>query len=226
MDGLDELEEYMRTARILDVCGFPATTGGAHPRKLVILQGGVGVVAKAADASGGAAEMVPREVAAWLVARALGWGDLLAATVLREIPSASGDIDAAMMVIWPFSQPDVDHGFEEEDRWRAAVFDLIVDQADRSGHNWLAVPEPANGLPKLKLVDHGHCFGYPPGAAVNSTFFNEKQGQELPDRMLEALAEFVRDPPTEVIANLLGADEATRLEERVTALAALGRLQL
>jgi len=45
MDGLDELEEYLRTARVTEVCTFPATTGGAHPKALVILEGGVGVLA-------------------------------------------------------------------------------------------------------------------------------------------------------------------------------------
>lgn len=215
----------MRTARILDVCAFPATTGGAHPRKLVIFEGGVAAVAKPADVNAAAVEMVPREVAAWIVARALGWPDLLAATVLRSIPGNAGDVDAALMVVWPANQPDVDHGFDDEDRWRAACFDLVVHQADRGGHNWVAVPDPQYGTPCLKLVDHGHCFGYPPNSGLNSTFLSEKQGQGLPGRITEGLTRFLDDPPIQRIADLLGSEEAQKLEDRVQRLSHGGVLQ-
>lgn len=225
MDAIDHLEEYLRSSRILDICAFPATTGGAHPRKLVILEGGVGTVAKPADASSGAADMVPREVAAWVVARALGWTDMLSATVLRQIPSAQGDVDAALMVAWPTNQPDVDPGFDDDDRWRTAVFDFIIGQADRGGHNWLAVPDPAHGTARLKLVDHGHCFGYPPNSSLNSTFFNEKKGQHIPTSIMTALVGFSAQPPTATLEPLIGTTEAAEVESRVNRVLGTGVLQ-
>jgi hypothetical protein len=160
MEGLDELEECLRTARILDVVA-PGNIGGAHDKRLLILEGAVGVIAKPADASGEAPQMMRREVAAWVLARTLGWSDLLAATVLRHIRSfSSGEqVEASIMIAWPNCQPDQDPGFDENDIWRAAVFDASIRQSDRAGHNWLCVPAVGGGgTPKLKLIDHGYGF--------------------------------------------------------------------
>jgi len=224
MSGLDELEEYLRTATILYVGAFP-DPGGAHPGKLVILEGGVGVLAKPADANQAAAEMAPREVAAWNVARHLGWGDLVAATVLRrEFPGdAGGLVDSSFSVAWPNCKADVDPGFADEDRWRAAAFDFIVDQSDRSGHNWLAVPVPGGGPSKLKLIDHGHCFGYPQ-AGVNSTFYAEKRGEELPAEIISSLDELLADWPSDPLQDLLPDEIVSNAEGRVRALIERGTL--
>jgi hypothetical protein len=225
MEGLDELEEYLKRADILYIGGFPAS-GGAHPGKLVVLEGGVGVLAKPADANAAAPEMVPREVAAWIVARHLGWADLVATTVLRrDIPGdAGGLVDASFSVAWPNNAADVDPGFDDEDRWRAAVFDFVVQQGDRGGHNWLAVPAPGAGTSMLKLIDHGHCFGYPPPGSVNSTFFTEKRGQELPAEIVTALHAILDDWPSDHLQDLLPDEAVSNTEDRVRALLEQGSL--
>jgi hypothetical protein len=216
MDGLDELEEYLRTARIMEVCAFPATTGGAHPKALVILDGGVGLLAKPADANADAPEMVTREAAAWTVARHLGWTDLVSTTVVRTIPSptSGADVEASVAVAWPSHQPDTDPaGFSDDDIWRAAVFDFLIDQSDRSGHNWLSVPDPALGQPKLKLVDHGYAFWFP-GRPLGSTFFAAKQGQDLPDSVLAAVKTMLAAWPIKDLDDLLDAGIVSNIEQR------------
>lgn len=225
MEGLDELEEYLRTAEILYVGGFPSP-GGAHPGKLVILAGGVGVLAKPADANAAAAEMVPREVAAWPVAKHLAWSDLVAATVLRQdFPGdAGGRVDASFTVAWPNNKADVDPGFSDEDQWRAAVFDFVVQQSDRNGHKWLAVPAPTGGPSALKLIDHGHCFGYPPPGSVNSTFYARKQGQDLPPDVTSALHGLLDEWPGDALQELLPDEIVSNTEDRVKELLDRGHL--
>jgi hypothetical protein len=184
--GLSEVELYLRTATILDVAHF--AQHGAHRSYRLILEGGVGVLAKPSDTIP-QGEIVPRrEAAAWALARDLDWTDLVAATVTRFIDSPdSGDqVLASVQVLWPDFTPDADPNlFSDEDIWRAGVFDCLLGQDDRNGHNWLAVPG-SSPTPGLKLVDHG--FGFPDTVTPpNSTFYELRKGQQIPDQVLEAV---------------------------------------
>jgi hypothetical protein len=81
MDGLEQLEQYLRSAAVLGVSTFAQQ--GAHPSFRLILTGGVTVLAKPAHTvpiDGPA--MIRYEVAGWVVARDLGWPDLVATTAL------------------------------------------------------------------------------------------------------------------------------------------------
>jgi len=160
--------------------------------------------------------MVPREAAAWTVARRLGWPDLVSATIVRTIPSPTTglDTDASVAVAWPSHRPDADAaGFADEDVWRAAVFDYLIEQSDRSGHNWLSVPDPALGHPKLKLVDHGYAFWFP-GRPLGSTFYAAKQGDDLPEPVLDAVKTFLAAWPIKELEELLDPNVVSKLEER------------
>jgi hypothetical protein len=227
MEGLDELEEYLRTARILDVVS-PGNIGGAHEKRLLILEGGVGVIAKPADVSPEAPQMVRREAAAWVLARLLGWSDLVAATVIREIPSFSsgGDVEASLMVAWPNNQPDQDPGFDDHDVWRAAVFDAAIRQSDRAGHNWLCVPESGGqGTAKLKLIDHGYAFFFPGRDQIGSTFVEAKRGQPIPDAVLEGVNEALEQWPGQLDVLFEDEDEVPKkVEERLRHFAERGQL--
>lgn len=146
------------------------------------------MLAKPADTVG-QGEIVPRrEAAAWLLARQLGWEDLVATTVLRVIPSpdTGNDTEASLQVLWPDVTPDADaNSFIDEDIWRAAVLDCLIAHEDRGGHNWLAVPG-SSATPRLKLVDHGFAFPHevkPP----NSTFYTLRLGLEIPEFATDGL---------------------------------------
>lgn len=93
-----------------------------------------------------------REVAAYLVSQALGW-NLVPVTVHRkEGPFGTGSLQR-------FIEHDPNYhyfNFSDDDRARllpAAVFDLLVNNADRKGSHILVDREK-----KVWLIDHGLCF--------------------------------------------------------------------
>lgn len=220
---IDLLEEYLRTAPIIYQGNWPL--GGAHQNKMeLILEGGVGAIAKPADWADGP-RAVQCEHGAWLVAKLLGWADLLAVTVLREIRSAAGDqlVQATVQIAWPRSNPDFAAPFEDTDVWRAAIFDFVIDQSDRGGHNWLAVPGDAP-VPMLKLVDHGYSFGAP-GRPFQSSFFDQKRGQPLPDYVIEGLRQLLVQAPQSGLRDLIPEAEFDKMVFRVEHLLQEGRLE-
>jgi hypothetical protein len=99
-----------------------------------------------------AASLAGREVAAYLVSQALGFG-FVPLTVLREGPFGPGSL-----------QQYIDHSpnlhyfsFKPTDRQRlrpVALFDLLVNNADRKGGHILLQKYTR----KLYLIDHGLCF--------------------------------------------------------------------
>jgi hypothetical protein len=204
-DELDDLERYLLQATILDVAHF--ALHGAHRSHRLILEGGVAVLAKPEDTIALGPIVPRREVAAWKLARELGWPDLLGATVLRIIPSVDtgDDVEASLQVLWPDCVPDADvASFPDEDVWRAAVLDALIGHEDRNGHNWLAVPA---ATPRLKLVDHGYAFPDALGEP-SSTFYAAKKGQDLPNEVVEALTRLVTDGTLEVLRDDLLPDAA------------------
>jgi uncharacterized repeat protein (TIGR03843 family) len=98
------------------------------------------------------ASLARREVAAYLVSEALGWR-LVPPTVYRQqAPIGSGSLQL-------FIEHDPEYhyfNFNETDRQRlrpVALFDLLINNADRKGSHVLFDPEN-----HLWLIDHGLCF--------------------------------------------------------------------
>jgi hypothetical protein len=217
LDRADELEQYLREATILDAYSF--TEGGGHGGKQVlILEGGVGVLAK----PGGDENqhlMARREVAAWEIIKALGWADLMGATVLRMLHELGNDErEGSLQVLWPNAEPDspVD-GYDRQDVLRAASFDAIIQHTDRNGHNWLSVPRAATGASKLKLVDHGYALDMPgQPQAVQSTFFESCKDEELPDEIVDAIEGLLGNWPPGPVQELLDDDARQAASERAT----------
>jgi uncharacterized repeat protein (TIGR03843 family) len=96
-----------------------------------------------------------REVAAYVLARALGW-PRVPPTVLRDGPQGFGSVQLFL----PF---DPDHHYftmmqeRPDDFRRVALFDVVANNADRkAGHCLLA----EDG--RLFVVDHGVCFSEDP----------------------------------------------------------------
>ncbi len=96
-----------------------------------------------------------REVAAWLVSEASGWG-IVPPTVLRTGPFGEG-----MVQLWIDVDESVDviaMVIEDDPRLRAiALFDAIVNNTDRKGGHLLPIPGG-----HVLGVDHGVCFSAVP----------------------------------------------------------------
>lgn len=97
-----------------------------------------------------------REVAAWLVSEASGWG-IVPPTVLRLGPFGEGMVQAFVE-----ADPEVDvvsMVVDEDPRLRRmAAFDAAVNNTDRKGGHIL----PVDGGRHIHGVDHGVCFSHVP----------------------------------------------------------------
>lgn len=119
-----------------------------------------------------------REVAAGLVSEAIGWA-VVPPTVMRDGPYGPG-----MCQLWIDVDEDVDllallHSDHEALR-RVAVFDAVVNNADRKGGHLL--PTPGG---HIFGVDHGVCFSTDDKLR---TILWQWRGSPLPDDALAALA--------------------------------------
>ncbi|WP_276310074.1 SCO1664 family protein [Nocardioides speluncae] len=187
--------------------------------------------------------LAQREVAAYVVSEALGW-DVVPLTFLREGPHGPG-----MVQVWQDPDPDlapvdlvpegvVSEGylhvldaFDADDRpvslvhedtpalRRMAVFDIVVNNADRKGGHVLA-------------MSGGHRYGVDHGV----TFHTENKlrtvlwgwlGEPLLDderAALEALRSDLRESLGERLATLLDDDEIDAVDRRCARLLRAGRL--
>lgn len=190
-----ELEDYLRTAQVLHVA--PLSGGGGHQHKqLMVLDGGLGVVAKLAEGPdpavrSTAAQQVRGEVAAWFLANELGWDDLVPVTTLGVVESRfSGEhVAASLQVAWPRFKVAAERALQptsctEEDRWHVAIFDALAGNTDRNATNWGFIED----LERAKLIDHGNGFGTPP---TTSQFATELNGQSIPDVCKQHVEDFV-----------------------------------
>ena len=98
------------------------------------------------------ASLARREVAAYLVSEALGWR-LVPPTVYRQ----HGPIGSGSLQLFIEHDPEYHYfTFTEADRQRllpVAIFDLLINNADRKGSHVLLGPDG-----HLWLIDHGLCF--------------------------------------------------------------------
>jgi hypothetical protein len=158
-----------------------------------------------------------REVAAFIVSEAGGWG-VVPATVFR----AEGPFGAGMAQEWI----EIDEGYDLAGALRAgspalrriALFDAVVNNTDRKGGHLLPTPDG-----RLLGVDHGVCFSVEPKLR---TILWGWRGTRLHVAELAALGR-VRDgldgPLGEALARHLHADEIAATHERVEALLARRR---
>lgn len=224
MAAVTDLEAYLKAAGVESFSAWPFR--GSHPSYLLVLLGGVGTIGKPEDEapSPGSSR---REVAAWILARDLGWPDLVAPSVLRRLPSqrtAGAETDWSLQVVWPINErgPAPDK-FEEHDLIRAAVFDALTVHGDRHGGNYLAVPPTSAGVqPRLKLVDHGSAFT---AADTGSPFYQYRRGQDLPDHCLTAIEGCLAKYPGD-LKSLLEQGELDALLARLNRLRNIKRVEL
>jgi uncharacterized repeat protein (TIGR03843 family) len=159
-----------------------------------------------------------REVAAYLVAEALGWPGV-PTTVLRDGPLGEGSVQ-----LFVRAEPG-EHYFTLRDRFahefrRVAAFDVVAGNGDRkAGHCLLA----ADG--RIWVVDHGLCFSVDPWLrTVIWDFAGEPVSPEVAGDLGRVAAELRAGPLRAALSDLLDGTEIDAAAERAGALAAVGTL--
>jgi len=166
------------------------------------------------------ASLAGREVAAWLVSEALGFG-FVPFTILREGPFGPGSL-----------QQYIDHdpnlhyfNFKPADRQRlrpVVLFDLLVNNADRKASHILLEKRTR----RIYLIDHGLCFH---AEDKLRTVLWDFAGQAIPHELLSCLAAFQQALPRSLSASLgeyLLPQELAALESRLEALRLAGSFPL
>lgn len=127
--------------------------------------------------------LAQREVAAYVASEALGWGLVPATTYRPDGPYGAGSVQ-----LFVDAKPDV-HYFNLDPAARAtlqrvAVFDVLVNNADRKGGH---VIQDHDG--RLWLIDHGVCFHQ---EFKLRTVIWDFAGQSIPEHIRTGLADFGR----------------------------------
>jgi hypothetical protein len=157
-----------------------------------------------------------REVAAFVLASALGW-PAVPATVLRDGPHGVGAVQ--LFVRADYEQ----HYFTLRDTCLpdflpVAAFDVVANNADRKAGHCLLGPDGT-----IWLIDHGVCFAEEPKLR---TVIWDFAGQPLPDDLLADVArgagELRSGPVRNELLDLLSEREVDAAAERAEALVQTG----
>ncbi|MDA8301457.1 MAG: SCO1664 family protein [Actinomycetota bacterium] len=152
-----------------------------------------------------------REVAAYELARWLGW-DLVPPTVGR----ADGPFGPGSLQYWVDAVED-EHYFTLLDKpqhlralRRVAVFDLVVNNADRKGGHCLLGPDG-----HIWAIDHGLCFHTD---TKLRTVIWDFAGEQIEDNLLDALEPLAEGQVPDGVSRLLEAGELGALAGRARTL--------
>jgi uncharacterized repeat protein (TIGR03843 family) len=156
-----------------------------------------------------------REVAAYLLSEALGWG-LVPPTLEREGPLGDGSLQ--YFVVADFEQHYFslrDDPKNRERLQRICLFDLVANNADRKGgHCLLGV----DGV--IRAIDHGLCFHVEPKLR---TVIWDFAGEPIDAAMLDELRRVPDLSVPDRLADLLHGDELEALVARARAVVRRGR---
>ena len=151
-----------------------------------------------------------REVAAYVVARALGWPNV-PPTILRDGPEGLGSVQTFVTF-----DPE-EHYFTLQERFvedfrAVAAFDLVVNNADRKGGHCLLGEDG-----RIWLIDHGVCFSAEPKLR---TVIWEYMDEPIPPSLLagiERLAYALDEggPDRDELGALLNDEELLALRRRI-----------
>jgi len=158
------------------------------------------------------ASLARREVAAYLVSKALGW-DLVPPTVYRK----QAPIGPGSLQLFVEHDPEYHYfNFREPDRQRlrpVVLFDLLINNADRKGSHVLIDREG-----HLWLIDHGVCFHREDKLR---TVIWDFAGEPIPQEYCAALDRLYQmlNSETELVSQL----QAILSQEEIKSLAARAR---
>ena len=157
-----------------------------------------------------------REVSAYLVSAATGW-DVVPPTVMRDGPFGPG-----MCQLWVHVDETVDLAAlarsDHPDLRRMAVFDAVVNNADRKGGHLLPRPDG-----RVQGVDHGICFS---AEDKLRTLLWQWRGQRLTGEAVEVLSSVraqLEGPLGAALHELLTVREVRATVARVDRLLTTGR---
>ena len=157
-----------------------------------------------------------REISAYLVSEATGWR-VVPPTVLRDGPFGPG-----MVQLWIDGDEDVDlAAFVRRDDpalRRMAVFDAVVNNADRKGGHIIPMPEG-----HVYGIDHGICFSIDPKLRTLLWRWANKRLTEEAVAVLERLGEELRGDLGEELHEHLTRTEVRATQRRVAELLRTGR---
>jgi len=159
-----------------------------------------------------------REVAAYVVARTLGWPNV-PPTILREGPEGIGSVQRFV----PFD-PDAHYFTLEPERAddfrRVALFDVLVNNADRKGGHCLLGEDGT-----IWVIDHGVCFSQEPNKL--RTVIWEHVDEPIEPSLLEDLRRFHDElaggAAAVALDDLLDPEEIAAMRERAGLVLATGR---
>jgi hypothetical protein len=150
-----------------------------------------------------------REVAAYVVARSLGW-PRVPPTVLRQGPEGPGSVQLFLEF-----DPN-EHYFTLAERLpdefrRVALFDAVVNNADRKSGHCLLGPDD-----EVFVIDHGLCFHE---TSKLRTVIWDFAGEDVPEAMLDDLrglaAKLDAVPDREELSGLLSLREVEAVRGRL-----------
>ena len=150
-----------------------------------------------------------REVAAYVVSEALGWG-LVPETIERDGPLGPGSLqrfvpaDFREHYFTLLERPE-----HHEALRRICVFDLLINNGDRKSGHCLAGEDG-----RIWAIDHGLCLHDEPKLR---TVIWDFAGDAVPDALVEDASLLAASPPAD-LDPLLNADELAALVRRATAL--------
>ncbi len=155
-----------------------------------------------------------REIAAYLLSEALGWG-LVPLTTQREGPLGDGSLQ--LFVQADFSQHYftlLEAGEHREALQRVCLFDLVANNADRKSGHCLLVPGD-----RIYAIDNGLTFHAEPKLRTVIWDFGE---EPIAPALQEDLRRMVRDDLPPALAELLDPDERSALKRRARGLLRTG----
>jgi hypothetical protein len=160
--------------------------------------------------------LAAREVAAFVVSTATGW-DVVPPTVMRDGPYGIG-----MCQLWIDVEPTVDLAVLArsgvEPLRRMAVFDAVINNADRKGGHLLPLPDG-----HVYGVDHGVCFSVEDKLRTLLWGWQGKRLTEEAVGVLHALKADLKGPLGRTLGELLSSDEVWATQRRVDRLLSTGR---
>ena len=155
-----------------------------------------------------------REVAAYVVARALGWPNV-PPTILRDGPEGLGSVQTFVTF-----DPE-EHYFTLQERFvedfrAVAAFDLVVNNADRKGGHCLLGEDG-----RIWLIDHGVCFSAEPKLR---TVIWEYMDEPIPPSLLAGIERLgialdEGGPERDELGALLNEEELLALRRRIAEIA-------
>lgn len=165
-----------------------------------------------------AGSLCRREVAAFVLAEALGW-PAVPPTVLRDGPLGPGAVQ-----LFVHSDPDEHYFTLREERMEDFVpvvaFDVVANNADRKGGHCLLGSDGA-----LWCIDHGVCFAVEPKLR---TVIWDFAGRPVPDHLADDLSRVAGElraagPLRGAMGDLLSAAEVDATAARADLLVRTGR---